>query len=332
MEKITLEKIENDYKEAIRNKFRIEKEEGKHAHYLSNPSQALLRDLCWEIFTSNPKSDDLNVYRNFFRTDFKSEENTSIQYTNKFKKVGGFYRGEKDPANISTVELAAILVDFHPRPFNKFKKELPEEDLKLINELRGHKLPEVEVSPNEEIEKKETESFIDPTAFFTTEEPEPIQDQKLTLKETPDSIQTIAVTEEKPKYRRPIFDKLKYIAITGGLFIICLILYFALTKKQCMQWSQDHYELVDCDFKADGIVISNPIEIFDASLVNLKKIEACSGTNCFDKRGDAIIWYAKTANGIDFFNDHGRHPENNNALRPVTHYIFNKYLKDKPCK
>src|SRR6218665_126842 len=98
MEKITPEKIENDYKEAIRNKFRIEKSEGKHAHYLSNPSQALLKDLCWEIFTSNPKSDDLNVYRNFFRTDFVAEENTSTKYTDKFKKVGGFYKGGKNTA------------------------------------------------------------------------------------------------------------------------------------------------------------------------------------------------------------------------------------------
>ena len=51
MEKNTLEKIENNYKEAIRDKFKIERVEGKHSHYLNNPSQAHLRDMCWEIYS-----------------------------------------------------------------------------------------------------------------------------------------------------------------------------------------------------------------------------------------------------------------------------------------
>ncbi|MFZ0597569.1 MAG: hypothetical protein WAM46_11370, partial [Flavobacterium sp.] len=95
----------------------------------------------------------------------------------------------------------------------------------------------------------------------------------------------------------------------------------------CMQWSGDHYDIVDCNLKIEGIIKSNKIELLDPTLVNLKKLKVCDTTTYFDKNGVAIIWYAKTANGVDFFNVHGRHPENNSPLRPVTHYILNKYVK-----
>ncbi|PTS87611.1 hypothetical protein DBR27_24305 [Flavobacterium sp. HMWF030] len=334
MRKITLEEIENNYKEAIRNKFKIERVEGKHSHYLSNPSQAQLRDLCWEIFSSEPKTDDLSTYRKFFRTDFTPEENTSTQYTDKFKKVGGFYKGDKDPANISTVELAAILVDFHPRPLNKFKKEIGEEDMKLIDELRNTDFSPKEVSTDELVKESEIENFTDSNVDFAETDSVPIQNQYLEpvtlkykepkLEQTPEgtSIQTFGKLVDKPKGK-----KNRYFAIAAVLILLVAIVFLALPEKQCMQWSNDHYEIVDCDLKIEGIGMSPRIELLDKSLVNLKKVNVCDTTTCFDKNGQAMIWYAKTANGIDFFNGHGRHPENNSPLRPVTRYILDKYVK-----
>ncbi|PBJ14404.1 hypothetical protein [Flavobacterium sp. ACN6] len=307
MEKNTLEKIENDYKEAIRNKFRIEKVEGKYSHYLNNPSQALLRDLCWEIFSSNPKTDDLTIYRNFFRTEFTSEEDTSTKYTDKFRKVGWFYKGEKKPANITTVELAAILVDFQPRPFANYRlKEMKKEVVaeypinnfsNVMEEAVSESLPESEIA-DEDVKT------------------EPELEQESGSKSNNDPI------ADKPK---PY--KLRYIAIASVIIGLALIIYLALPNKQCMQWSKDHYELVDCDLKVNSLGLTVPVELLDESLINLKKVEVCDTTPCFDKNGDAIIWYAKTANGVDFFNGHGRHPENNRSLKPVTKYILEKYLK-----
>lgn len=322
MKKNTLEEIEKNYKEAIRSKFRVERVEGKHSHYLNNPSQALLRDLCWEIFSSDPKTDDLSVYRNFFRTEFTREENTSTPYTNKFKKVGGFYRGDIDPANISTVELAAILVDFHPRPFNKFKKEIGEEEMKLINELRNKDVFAKDVPVDELKEETEMKGVTDFNMAFAAKEPEPVENKELKQNTTSTSIQPIVSLVDKPKG-----NKFKYIAIALVLFLLATIVFLALPEKQCMQWSNDHYEIVDCDLKIEGLGIAPRIELLDKSLVNLKKVNVSDTTTYFDKNGKAIIWYAKTANGIDFFNGHGRHPENNNPLKPVTPYILNKYVK-----
>ena len=37
-----------------------------------------------------------------------------------------------DPDKIDVVDMAAILVDFQPRPFNKFRREIDPENQKLI--------------------------------------------------------------------------------------------------------------------------------------------------------------------------------------------------------
>lgn len=326
MRKNTLEKIENEYREAIRNKFKIEKIEGKHSHYLNNPSQALLRDLCWEIFSSNPKDEDLNVYRNFFRTDFKSEEDTSTKYTDKFKKVGGFYRGEKNPANITTVDLAAILVDFQPRPFNKFRKEIDPEDLKLIEELRDTDFKNDFFSDNV-IDEVQTENVTD----LKNEEQEQISSQE--PESIPMSMATTTSVSKEAKIKPEILrDNKLLIAVSAIVVCLGLVIYFAFFNKQCMQWSEDHYEIVDCSSSVENNF--SAIIPLDKELLNFRKIKACDTTTCFLTNGDPIVWYCKTANGIDFFNDNGNglHPENKKALHPMTEYMRGKYLKGKICE
>lgn len=319
MKKNTLDDIENDYKEAIRTKYRKERIEGKHSHYLNNPSQALLRDLCWEIFNSSPKVDDIVVYRNFFKAEFvPNDENNSTTYTDKFKKVGAFLKGGKEPAKISTVELAAILVDFEPRPFKKFIKE-------GINEEPGDDNPkETTVSGGLKVEKKDED--------LLQEEPKNEEIEAFQPTTKPVRINLFVNAKERILYNFKNRLK-KTAAATIVIFgLIGIVIYFAFFKNHCMQWSEDHYEVVDCSSKDNGNF--NEIIPLDEDLLDFRKLKACDTTTCFMKNGEAFVWYGKTANGIDFFNDNGngRHPETKGSLRPVTHYIFGKYLKGKPCQ
>ena len=369
MKKITQDDIQSDYKEAIREKYRIEKNEGKYSDYLSNPSQAVLRDLCWEIFNSEPKADDIAVYRNFFKADFIPKEvDTSQQYTDKFKKVGAFFKAERETAKISTVELAAILVDFQPRPFNKFRKEIDPENLKLIKELRNTKHYKPEISPvgfsdeiemeklpsskNEEVEKDR--KYV-PLPFITNDSYASNrvgQENAKAIKSEANLKDMDYAKIEQPKWnnngsqksetnRKKFFRRIKNLLFENSLkllgktamltvLIFCSIGgvgYFAFFQKQCMQWSNDHYEKVSCDLEVNGLGSFNVVEPFDKTVFDLKKIKVCDTTPFFNTNGEAIVWYGKTANGIDFFNGHGRHPENNSPLRPVTRYILNKYVK-----
>jgi len=369
MKKITQDDIQSDYKEAIREKYRVEKNEGKYSDYLSNPSQAVLRDLCWEIFNSEPKVDDIAVYRNFFKADFIPKEvDTSQQYTDKFKKVGAFFKAERETAKISTVELAAILVDFQPRPFNKFRKEIDPENLKLIKELRNtkHYKPEfpsvdfiddadIEKFPSSKNEEEEKDKPYIPLPFITN-------DSRASNRVGQENVKTIkfeanfeetgnakidqsklnnpklqkSETKRKKFFRRirqVLFENfLKRLGKTAMVIVLIFcsiggVVYLAFFQKQCMQWSSDHYEKVSCDLEVNGLGSFNVVEPFDKTVFDLKKIKVCDTTPFFDKNGEAIVWYGKTANGIDFFNGHGRHPENNSSLKPVTRYILNKYVK-----
>jgi len=111
------------YKKAIKNKYEIEKE-GEHFDYLYNPSRGKLRDLCWHIFENNPTQDDLNVFKNLLCLDFDhSKKNKFKEQKDKFRPIETFFKGETDPSNIDAINLAAVIVDFQPRPFKKFNEK-----------------------------------------------------------------------------------------------------------------------------------------------------------------------------------------------------------------
>ncbi|MCD0471528.1 hypothetical protein [Flavobacterium sp. JAS] len=122
--------ILKEYKKAIKIKYEIEKK-GKYFDYLYSPSRGKLRDLCWLIFENNPTKDDLNVFRNLLSLDFDhTKKNKFKEKKDKFRPIETFFKGETDPSNIDAINLAAIMVDFHPRPFKKFHEEYTAEPAK----------------------------------------------------------------------------------------------------------------------------------------------------------------------------------------------------------
>ncbi|KAF2517199.1 hypothetical protein [Flavobacterium foetidum] len=109
-----------EYKKAIKTKYELEKE-GEYFDFLYSPSRGKLRDLCWLIFENNPSRDDLNIFRNLFCLDFDyTQKNKFKEQKDKFRPIETFFKGETDPSNIDAINLAAVLVDFQPRPFKKF--------------------------------------------------------------------------------------------------------------------------------------------------------------------------------------------------------------------
>lgn len=124
-----------EYKKAIKNKYEIEKE-GKYFDYLHKPSRGKLRDFCWFIFETNPTQDDLNVFKNLFSLDFDPAKKKKFkEQKDKFRPIETFFKGETDPSNIDAINMAAILVDFQPRPFKKFYENSKTEETKPIKTI-----------------------------------------------------------------------------------------------------------------------------------------------------------------------------------------------------
>lgn len=272
-----------DYKIAVKAKYEIEKR-GAHSSVFINPSRAKLRSFCMEIFKSNRDQNDLNVFSSFFRFDFNPSNSGKLRgQTDKFRPIETFFKGETNLADVEAVNLAAILVDFQPRPFLKYSKS------------EGY----IPVEKSEEVEEvEEVQEIVGEVGIYTN------------------TTQFFNKSFYPKKYEKNILVLLLFVSLITTY-------YFAFQKKQCMQWSGDHYENVDCELPHDSANFK--IIPLDKGLLSLKKIHVCDTTKFF-KNDEAIIWYAKTNDGIEFFNTHGRHPENENALRPVTKYIIDKYV------
>ncbi|PWB25172.1 hypothetical protein [Flavobacterium sp. HTF] len=300
-----LNNTREDYKEAIRIKFEKEKN-GSNSNFFNPPSQANLRDLCWKIFTSDPSSDDLKVYYDFFKSKFDSNnEDTSTVHTDKFKKVGDFLKRKKEPLKFDTVNLAAILVDFKLRPYKQFFEKGG-----IVEEQQFDNSPDREIT--EKDKKNQQSNGYSPN----------YDEQKSKSKKA----------QFKNKFYGRLFKRSKR-TIVATIFLFGLIgsvICFTVFKKHCMQWSDDHYEIVDCGKPIKGNL--NEVIQIDDNLLSLRKIPVCDTSRCFKPDGEAIVWYTKSNKKVDFFNSYGngKHPENKSAMRPISNHIFKTYKK-KDC-
>ncbi|MFD2890872.1 hypothetical protein ACFS5J_02470 [Flavobacterium chuncheonense] len=166
----------------------------------------------------------------------------------------------------------------------------------------------------------------------------------LTDKEIISNIET--VNEEEPEEvtelnvneisaRKSNYKKLGLISLVGVLVLFFGIYGFnryrdSYTKVNCMQWTKDHYEIVDCDKTSQhGFVIQNSIELYNSDLFKLKKVNV-NGKTVFFKNDKAVIYYSKLNDSvIECYNLPGFHPITGKPLRPITNYMIKKYIKNK---
>jgi hypothetical protein len=290
MVKNTLE----DYKAAVKLKYESEKI-GRYSSFLLNPSRAKLRKLCGELFMNNPSTDDLKSFSAFFQFDFALNcSNRLKEQTDKFRPIETFFKGETDLTDIEAMNIAAILIDFNPRPYLKFAKQ--------------------------EALKKEN---IANTSIGITDTADVLVESSI-----------IKSSSANESIHPPNFDKKKLSVFQKRLVIPGLILivmlsgfgYFLLPKKECMQWQKDHYEAVVCETKAVHFLDLYSTMPLNKNMLNFRKIKICDTTTFF-KHNKPILWYCKTGNQLDFFNGPGFNPENEKPLKPITQYMIDKYIK-----
>ncbi|MDR7212664.1 hypothetical protein [Flavobacterium piscis] len=301
MNKITIE----DYKTAIRAKYKIAIEEDVSGT-LSDPTPAEFRDYYFRIFERGLSKIDKEIMEIFFEANENSPLKKAIENCNtgKLKAIIHFLNG-KDTRNRTRVEMAAILVDFKPRP------------LKIFLEKRG-------IIEEEKIEIGNI-SISEPTSIEN-------EDRIMTKYKNEDEIEDVSNDDIIiGKLSEKFSDKLKF-TIAGIVAVFCLgflISYYLFPKKQCMQWSNDHYEKVICDLESNGFLSNVGLEPFDERKFELKKLKACDTTSFF-KLGRPCVWYGKSTDGnYECFSAPGLHPETGITLRPITEYMISKHILKK---
>jgi hypothetical protein len=274
------------YKKAIRLKFEEEKTK-EYSSFLLVPSRAQLRKLCVERFKNNTNIDDLKCFELFLGFEFNTGNKNKLQAsTDKFRPIENFLKGETDLAEKVGINMAAILVDFQPRPFNKFAK-LNSDDL------------------TEEV--KETNVATSKANELVTNDDKPV------------FIKNDLVVVSKGNLKKKVG--------IGSLVVLGLFgaksMFFK--EKACMEWKEDHYELVDCKDEQVGFANTKTIIPYNEIEFERRELNVCDTTTFF--KGDKpIIWYSKKNNVIQFFNMDGENPENGAEIRKVTPYIIEKYV------
>jgi hypothetical protein len=96
-----------------------------------------------------------------------------------------------------------------------------------------------------------------------------------------------------------------------------------------MQWQGDHYVEIDCQDETNSFYASSPIVPFDDRTSTLKRVTVSDTTKFFREDGKALIWYCKVKGKSkpDYFNEPGLHPITGKALKPITDYMIDKYVK-----
>lgn len=283
MNKITFE----EYKNAIRVKYEVSKIE-EVSGILLNPTPAQLRNLCLMKLDNSLAKTDERVFRMFFNV--KEEEGLRKEIENfdigKFKPIISFLKGDKDSDNVTRIELAAILVDFNPRPYNMY----------LLN---GKIIGRSNLGVTSLVEEKKAD--VD---CFSEEK----------------WVKTVVVTENDDGVKKKtviILTVLLSLFFTGYT-----VMNMIFPEKECMKWERDHYEAVDCKNEKLGIGNISSVVVLNVDLFSLKKIEVSTNT-IFFKKGKPIVWYGKSFEGnYEYFNQPGLHPETDKTLKPISEYII----------
>lgn len=300
MSKITFE----EYKNAIKTKYQTFKLE-EPTGILLNLSPAQLRNLCLIIFDRSLSINDENTFRVFLNTKEGEDLRRAIERFEiaRFRPIISFLTGEKESDNPARIELAAILVDFEKRPYNKFLREelVVNTPKPVLSEISSP----IKKGKGTSFEEKELEirSFVGvPNKLIST----------------------------KNIIEKPYLILLTSIFILSGSFAI----WSFNEEENCMVWNKDHYEEIPCDNVSNTMTLLSPIVMKkeEGLISNFKKIKACDTTSFF-KMGKPCIWYGKSFDGTyEYFTAPGLHPETGKTLRPITQYMIEKHILAKNDK
>lgn len=275
----------NDYLKAIKRQYEIEK--GKtYSTFLIDPSPAKLRDYCLLLLESEMSDADQVQMSHFFKPKTNETLHKCISGFDleKLKPIKDFLTGKTLQTNSVNLELIAILVRYQPRPYHIFLKSSQTEKKDEIKEVHFDFM---------QVDKNSNLSHNTGTIV-------------------------------------PINHRLKPKVIMMSLILITIISvgYIAkgayFPKKQCMQWQEDHYEIVNCEVK--GTMNINPIIALDEDVVDLKKVKLKKGMEFFKYKKPLYYYYKVSLDSVEFFNAPGFHPITGKPLNGVTPYMINKYI------
>ncbi|MNQ41479.1 hypothetical protein D3C85_551550 [compost metagenome] len=280
------------YKKAVKAKYELEKS-GKFSDYFINPSPAKLKNLCVLLFEANTNLVDEGVFDNFF--NFKEGENKIKQIrkfdTDKFRPFKNFLIQNTDISQIESLNLIAVLVDFNPRPYLKFRTaDLSENDK--------------EETPIENLKKGNRK--IRSTAINLVQGFEPIK---------------------RFSRKKKVLLGFVVLLIVASLGYSFKNIFFP--EKNGMVWKGDHYESIELEAIKNGIDVK-PINLFEVENFKKIVVTDTTTFFKNGNEEEPLVWYGKDpkTKKYEYFSQPGIHPITGKTLKKITPYIIKKYCSE----
>ena len=284
-----------DYKELVVKSYKEKLAGLGLSNHLSDPTPAKLRDECLFAYTSRyDKQRDSKTLEAFFGKPDEHGDYHPVIYNfevSRFKPLVQFLRDMSREPNTRNIELLAWLIDYQPRPFRY--TPLVEQD------INPDPKPDPEI-PKEQAPSKEQDPSKAPVPPAKPEPP------------------TLTWNEWIKKHQKETALVLLLLGLT--LFLLMKM----PPKKQCMYWSGDRYEAVDCNRQLFG---AQPIALDTFKLNHFKRITQPDTMTAYSI---GKVWYAKIGAVPECFTTDGNHPVHpGKELKKLTLAILREYFGTK---
>jgi hypothetical protein len=286
---------------------------------LKQPTPASIRKECLTLYLEQPVRDE-PALRSFFGP---AAENNSFLTpiknfpTDGFRAFCNYLNGRAVNTDQKNIELLAWLIDFQHRPFrfsmdvvlNEMEKAILNSD-KVANPPHGSDL-----NPPQEIED-EKDNNSDPPISNETE----VNAQPATAEQVP--VVPIKSDSEIKPIKKDFSKKWLIVGIALFLTILSLGVYSLYDKgDNCMYWTGDHYEKIDCDADVNDKVVFD-----EERWKNFRKITDLSAIT---EKSIGVVHYYGNKNR-EFYTSGGKHPvENTRYVKVMTRYIWEKEFGSK---
>jgi hypothetical protein len=290
---------------------------------LKQPTPASIRKECLTVYKERPDIKDEPVLRSFFGP---AEENKSFLTpikefpTDGFKAFSNYLKGRAVKTDDKNVELLAWLIDFPHRPF-RYGMEviLSEEEKKILNSNEGFG-ENVEKNKKEEEDGKTEE--IKSQTHANEQEAVTIPTNDIPVLALPISLGNDTWSRKK----HLTFNRQWLIFGVPLVFAILSLGFYLLYDKgdECMYWTGDHYEKIDCDADIKAKDLLN-----EERWKNFRKI---TNPDTITAWSIGKLYYLKTNNVMEYFTAGGTHPVYvTRTLKVLSQYMFDKHiLKNTP--
>lgn len=293
---------------------------------LKQPKSKSIRSECLTVYKERPDKKDEPVLRSFFgpAVDNNSFSSPIENFpTEKFKAFSNYLNGKAVKTDDKNVELLAWLIDFPHRPFrfgmdvilNEREKAILNSDEDIVENLSQ----EFEDEDDDNSENMLGQPFgneIDVNTTLSADEQVPVfpVNQRGDKENSDDNKRSRSIKPETKKW-----------LIVGAILFFTLFSMgvYSLYDKgdNCMYWTGDHYEKIDCDAEINDKVV------FDEE--RWKSFRKITDLSTISEKSIGVVHYYGNKNR-EFFTRGGKHPvETTRYLKVMTRYIWEKEFGPK---